>query len=161
MAFTREHDDPFKIQLQVEDSSFMGKYFLNTPGQGLALPFQEDPQIRLQKWGANLYTNPVLLENELFGMTRRLNRDDVERNDYQTAAAANGLQCMPIGASTAVPFVEESRATHPAWIYRDIEQPRWEHPWLNPIHGLEPNFPTLLQTRIIEKDSFETARMRK
>ena len=61
MSFTRFHDDPNRIKKQIDESSFAGRYMLNTPGQGMNLPFSEDPQIRLQKWGANLQTNTVNL----------------------------------------------------------------------------------------------------
>ena len=54
MAFTRFRDDPHRIQKQLEESTYVGRYTLNTPGQGMDLPFNEDPHIRLQKWGAKL-----------------------------------------------------------------------------------------------------------
>ena len=43
MSFTRFHDDPNRIKKQVEESSAVGNYSLNTPGQGTDLPFMEDP----------------------------------------------------------------------------------------------------------------------
>ena len=70
MAFTRFHDDSARIKKQVEESSFVGRYMLNTPGPGDNLPFFEDPQLRLQKWGANLKTNTVNMESDLLGLTR-------------------------------------------------------------------------------------------
>ena len=39
MSFTRFYDDPIRIRNQVESSSYAGRYALNTPGQGLQLPF--------------------------------------------------------------------------------------------------------------------------
>ena len=50
MSFTRFHDDPNRIKKQVEESITGCNYMLNTPGQGIDLPFFEDPQLRLQKW---------------------------------------------------------------------------------------------------------------
>ena len=64
MSFTRFHDDPNRIKKQVNESSFAGRYALNTPGQGIDLPFSEDPQMRLQRWGANLRDNTVALESD-------------------------------------------------------------------------------------------------
>ena len=75
MSFTRFHDDPARIKKQLEQTTFLGRYMLDCPGPGNNLPFWEDPQIRMQKWGANLRDNTVNLESDLFGMTRRLNRD--------------------------------------------------------------------------------------
>lgn len=153
MAFTRFHDDPYRIKKQVEESSFAGRYYLGTPGQGMDLPFYEDPQMRLQGWGANLRTNSVLLEGDLFGMTRKLNRDLITENNYKKHA----VHTSTIDYRNAKPFVEESRATHPAWMYKDLEQARWEAPHLNPLNGLEKAFNENIQTRILEKDYYSPA----
>lgn len=150
MAFTRFHDDPYRIKKQLEESSFAGRYQLNTPGQGMNLPFMEDPNMRLQKWGANRTTNTVNLESDLFGMTRKTNRDLITLNDYKK----NAVVASSVTYATETPFVEESRASHPAWMYKDLEQPRWESPFLNPLNGLEKNFNTNVQTRILAKDYF-------
>ena len=39
------------------------------------MPFFEDPNVRLQQWGANLHNNTVEFESELRGLKRPLNRD--------------------------------------------------------------------------------------
>ncbi len=152
MSFTRFHDDPARIQKQIDESSFVGRYMLNTPGQGTELPYLEDPQIRLQRWGANLMTNSINLESDLFGLSRPLNRDVVENNDYKLFTASSN----PKTYSNLQPFVNESRASHPAWMYKDLEQTRWETPLLNPLANLEKQFHHNIQTRIIEKDNFTT-----
>lgn len=153
MAFTRFHDDPVRIQKRLQESTFAGRYQLNTPGQGMNLPFVEDPNIRLQKWGANLRDNTVQFESELFGLTRPLNRDLIDINSY-----SNNQTEMTIAPSSyysqETPFVEESRASHPAWMYRDLEQSKWETPFLNPLAYLEKPFHENIQTRILEKDYF-------
>jgi hypothetical protein len=150
MAFTRFHDDPNRIQKRLEESTFIGRYRLNMPGQGLDLPFMEDPNIRLQHWGANMRTNTVALESDLFGLSRRLNRDLVDINDHTRHAVATGSQSY----RSSQPFIEESRASHPAWMYKDLEQTRWENPILNPQNGIELDFQHNIQTRILEKDAF-------
>jgi len=150
MAFTRFHDDNARIKKQLEESTFSGRYMLNTPGPGEKLPFFEDPQLRLQKWGANLKTNTVNMESDLFGLTRPLNRDLVDENNYKQYAARTGV----VSYANKQPFVEESRASHPAWMYKDLEQTRWENPFLNPLNGLEKGFNENIQTRILEKDYF-------
>ena len=150
MSFTRFHDDPNRIKKQIDESSFTGRYMLNTPGPGMDLPFYEDPHMRLQKWGANLQTNTVNLESDLRGLSRTQNRDNITLNQhtkYQTSSSKPNYR-------TEQPFVEESRASHPAWMYKDLEQTRWEQPLLNPLNGLDKHFDENIQTRIIEKDNF-------
>lgn len=147
MSFTRFHDDPNRIKKQVNESSFAGRYALNTPGQGIDLPFSEDPQMRLQRWGANLRDNTVALESDLFGLTRPLNRDLVDENNYKT----HSVTTTAYSFKNESPFVQESRASHPAWTYKDLEHSRWERPYLNPLNGLEKGFHENIQTRILEK----------
>jgi len=151
MSFTRFHDDPNRIKKQNEESSFTGRYMLNTPGPGVDLPFVADPHLRLQKWGANLQTNTVNLESDLRGLTRKQNRDNVSLNQYNQQQVSSS---RPTYRETD-PFVEESRASHPAWIYKDLEQTRWEQPFLNPLNGLDKHFEENVQTRILEKDHFK------
>jgi hypothetical protein len=135
-------------------SSFAERYYLDTPGPGINLPFFQDPQLRLQHWGANLQTNTVGVENDLFGMTRKLDRDS-ELNNYKSHAASSSMPSYP----SADPTVEESRASHPAWSYRSLEHPRWEEPWINPQANLEKKFQNNIQTRILEKDYHKTTVM--
>ena len=149
MAFTRYHDDPVRINKYLEESTFSGRYFLNTPGAGLQLPFQEEPQLRLQRWGANLMTDTTNLESDLFGLGRKLTHDYDVTYKQQTVSNPTTL-----GFVSQQPFVEESRATHPSWMYRDLEQPRWEVPFINPQAHLEKEFHSNLHTRILEKDNF-------
>ena len=120
MSFTRFHDDPVRIQKQLEESTFLGRYQLNKPGPGTNMPFFEDPSVRLQGWGANLHNNTVEFESELRGLKRTLNRDLLHENNYKNSVTPT----YPQSFSNMSPFVEESRATHPAWMYRDLEQPK-------------------------------------
>ena len=152
MSFTRFHDDPHRIKKQNEESSFAGRYMLNVPGPGENLPFIEDAQIRLQRWGANLQNNTVDLDGDLRGLTRRLNRDLTHENDYKKQS----VYSAPKYYHSNEPFIQESRASHPAWIYKDLEQTRWETPLLNPLNGLEKGFHENIQTRILEKDNHIT-----
>jgi hypothetical protein len=150
MAFTRFHDDPHRIKKQIQESSFLGRYMLNKPGNGIDLPFPEDPQVRLQGWGSNLRSNTINLESDLRGLTRQLNRDLVDVNDYKQ----NSTSSSHVSYRTAEPFVQESRATHPAWMYKDLDHTRWENPLLNPLDRIEKVFHDNIQTRILEKDYF-------
>jgi hypothetical protein len=99
MAFTRFHDDPLRIQKQVDESTFSGRYMLNTPGQGIHMPFQGDAQLRLQRWGANITTNIIPLESDFRGLSRPLCRDDPDLNDYEKCPefkVANEINCKII-----------------------------------------------------------------
>jgi hypothetical protein len=151
MSFTRFHDDDLRIEKQLEQQTFIGRYQLDVPGPGATMPFQDDAQLRMQKWGANLQTNSVNLESDLMGLTRRIGRDDVDQQDYKK----NAVQSQAISYPTTKPFVEESRASHPAWMYRDLEHPKWEEPIVNPQSNLEKPFHDNIQTRILEKDYYK------
>jgi hypothetical protein len=150
MAFTRFHDDPARIRKTLEESTYAEGYYLNTPGMGVNMPLQSDPQIRLQGWGANLCTNAIHVESDFRGLTRRLNKDLVEENNYFKHQAESDMFIY----DTAHPMIDESRATHPAWMYRDVEHKRWEHPWINPQDNFERVFPWNVQTRILERDNY-------
>jgi hypothetical protein len=151
MSFTRFHDDPARIKKSLEESTYAGRYAINMPGPGDQLPFINDPQIILQQWGSNLMTNTVNVESDLRGMTRKLNRDLVDSNDYRKNAASTKSVAYPQYGGT---IINESRATHPSWIYRNVETVRWETPLLDPQAHTEKEFHTNIQTRILEKDYF-------
>ena len=153
MSFTSFRNDPARIKQELEQSTMTGRYQLNTPGNGINMPFQEDPQLRLQKWGANLRTNIMDIDNDLRGSTRPINRDLLEINDYKTKIPASNTMLYP----SAQPFIEESRASHPAWMYRDFELKRWEYPFINhqSQSATEPAFQWNIQTRILEKDYYQ------
>lgn len=147
--FTSIRNDPIRIQKEMQISSLPGRYALETPGPGKDLPFMEDTQVRLQYWGANRGTEMTNVESDLLGLSRRLNRDHIEDNDYQKfKVQTQPVKCFRIQE----PYVLESRASHPSWYYRDLEQSRWEQPWLNPQTNLEIPFHNNLHTRILEKD---------
>lgn len=151
MSLTRFHDDPVRVQKQTEDSSYMGKYFLNTPGNGSHMAFQEDPHIRLQRWGANLLGNSMNVESDLRGLTRRLNHDSINENSY-TMNRSN--YSSPVYPDSRDLTVDETRSSNPAWLLRGIEIPRWEQPILNPQANLEKHFYDNIQTRLLEKDNY-------
>jgi hypothetical protein len=150
--FTSVRNDPIRLEKQVESSSFPGRYALEMPGPGLDLPFMEDTQVRLQSWGANRGRDMVNLESDLIGLTRTLTRDDIEKNNYKKSEVpSQPVSCFRIQE----PFVLETRASHPAWTYRSLEQNRWEEPLLNPQANLDIPFYNNIQTRILEKDHYQ------
>lgn len=156
MSLTRFNDDPARMQKQIEESIYAGNYALSTPGQGTALPFVEDPYIRLQGWGANLMTNARDIEARLWGVDGKLSRHYALGDD----SAAVGSSTLPLldtqrrEYTSVAPFVEQSRASCPAWMFKDQDHTRWETPFLNPQANLEIPFFNNVQTRIIEKDSY-------
>jgi len=115
----------------------------------------EDPYIRIQKWGGNLRTNSINLESELLGVGRHANRDcpgqDNFRNFHVSSDKIEYPQCKSL-------FTEQSRATNPAWWYRDVEQTEWAHLPLNPQENTCFPFHNNLNTRILEKDYFTPKR---
>jgi hypothetical protein len=147
MAFTRFHDDPARIKKHLQESTGLGRYQLDAPGPGLNLPFFEDPQIRLQGWGANLRTNTIELETDLKGISRKLTHDIV---DYKSKAPYSSAREY----STLPSFVDESRATHPAWTFRDLEQTRWNYSFHDVQGKTEIPFINNESTRILEKKNY-------
>jgi hypothetical protein len=149
MSFTRFHDDPARIEKGLEQSTFAGRYQLDTPGPGVKLPYIADPQMRIQKWGANLATDTTNLESELFCLGRKLSH-----NYDETYLQPKLFQGSRVSYPTSNEHVLESRASHPAWMFRDLEQTRWEVPFINPLANVEKTFSDNVSTRIQAKDAF-------
>lgn len=150
MSFTRFRDDDARVQEQLYNLTYTGRYQINTPGPGSNIPFMEDPHMRLEKYGANLRTNKIGIDSDLKGLTRKLNRDLLEENDYKK----NEVDTYVKTHSKSSPFVEESRASHPAWTYKDLEQSRWEIPFINPQANIEQPFNFNVNSRVLAKDNF-------
>jgi hypothetical protein len=149
MSFTRFHDDPARIKKGLEQSTYAGIYRLTTPGQGMDLPFASEPQMRLTEWGANFCTNSVNVESDLRGLSRKLNKDLLVENNYKNFEQVPNVPTY----RSENPFIEESRASHPAWMYKDLEQTRWETPLINPQDRVFIPFQHDIQTRILEKNN--------
>jgi hypothetical protein len=108
----------------------------------------EDSQIRMQRWGANMWSDSTNLESEFRGLGRPLDHDV---QTYKDVAIHNGYQ---INFPSSDVHVDESRVSHPAWMFRDLEQTRWEVPIINrQAHAISP-FDTPIQTRILAKDNY-------
>jgi len=148
MSFTRFHDDPCRIQKELQESTGPGRYMLDMPGNGTTPCFMEDPFIRLQKWGANLQTNTVNLESALLGMNTPLGRDyPSQRKQYPASKAVTYPSCQP--------FTDQPRTTHPAWNTRGVEQNRFNILPLDPQENVHLPFQNNLNTRLIERDNFK------
>ena len=152
MAFTSIKNEPCRIRKQMQEMTDQGRYMNNVPGPGADVCFFEDPQLRLQKWGANLCTNSINLESDLLGLNRNLNRDCIKENNY----LIHQTKSSRIKYSTCLPSTEESRAIMPAWTVLDMEQNRWDYLPLNPQENVCYPFQNNLSTRVLEKDYYKT-----
>jgi hypothetical protein len=150
MAFTRFHDDPCRIKKQLQESTDIGRWILNVPGQGSKPDYMNDPHIRLQKWGGNLRTNVVNIDSDLKGLTRELTRDCIEKNDYHINQVSNRTVSYPENNTST----EQSRAIMPAWTARDLEQTQWGILPLDPQENVCFPFEQNLNTRLTQKDNF-------
>lgn len=155
MSFTRFYDDPARIKKQLQQSTDVGRYHLNVPGQGDKPVYMEDPCIRSQLWAGNIMTNTVDIETELRGLSRRLNKDTPDNNHLASGASVasrtNEMIQYPTRGGSAV---EQTRATHPAWMLRDVEQDNWKMLHFDPQDNVFMPFNNNLNTRILEKDHF-------
>jgi hypothetical protein len=115
----------------------------------------EDPQIRIQKWGANLRTNTINLESELLGVNRQISRDCLGKDNYTKYNVKSEAIQYPTCSGL---YTEESRATNPAWWYREVEQSNSYYLPLNPQENTCFPFENNLNTRILEKDYFTPKR---
>jgi hypothetical protein len=155
MACTRFFYDPCRTKKQLQQATDPGRWILNVPGNGDSPCYMEDPQIIPQKWGANLRTNTINLESDLKGVNRHLSRDCLGKDEYQKYDVPNQAIKYPTCVKLTT---EQSRATNPAWWYRDLEQTDWSYPPLNPQVNTCLPFQNNLSTRILEKDYYTPKR---
>ena len=155
MACTRFFYDPCRTKKQLQQATGPGRYILDVPGNGANPCYIEDPQIIIQKWGANLRTNTINLESDLMGVNKPLSIDCLGKDNYQSYNVPNQAIQYP---SCNNLYTEQSRATNPAWWYRDLEQVDWYYPPLNPQENTCFPFEANLSTRILEKDYFTPKR---
>lgn len=151
MSFTRFHDDPNRIRKQLQESTDQGRWVLDVPGNGAKPYYMSDPYIRSQTWSGNLRTNPVNIESDLKGLSRSLNNDCINVNDYQKNAAYSSAVSYP----TYGEVTQQPRATHPAWEIKDLEQTKWDYLPLNPQENTCMPFQNNLNTRMLEKDYYQ------
>lgn len=127
MSFTRFNYDNARVSKQLQESTGPGRWVLNTPGQGLTPFYYEDPQVRLQKHGGNLHLNPIDISSDLQGRNTKLNRDNVNvlQNMKHYTKEKQNFPNMKA-------YTNETRVTHPVFVYRNKESTRWEYPLLDP-----------------------------
>jgi hypothetical protein len=89
------------------------------------------------------------------GVNKPLSRDCLGKDNYHKYNVSNQEIQYPTCNNL---YTEQSRATNPAWWYRDLEQVDWYYPPLNPQENTCFPFQNNLSTRILEKDCFQTKR---
>lgn len=155
MAQTSIRSEPARIRKELEMSTYASRYQLNVAGPGDRINFFEDPQIRLQKYGANARTNTIGVENDLMSRNRLISRDYINDTYEKNKAVSE-----PLSYGSKKSFILESRASNPAWSYRGMDHnqhyQRFEEPWLNPQADLEKKFQNNIQTRLQAKSISET-----
>ncbi len=155
MAFTRYKYDNCRNEKYLEEATGIGRYMLNKPGNGNSPMFINDPQIRVQGWGANLRGvingHPIDIENELFNKNNKYkkydltykNRINIKNNSYKISYPEHTQE-----------VTQQSRVTHPAWAYRTLEHNNMDYLFLNPQENVCMHFHNNLNTRIIERDNY-------
>lgn len=155
MAFTRFNYDDARTMKLLQESTGPGRYALNTPGQGADLPFYEDPHIRLQGWGANLMGvhngHAIDIASDLDGRSRR-NEKYNDKTFYPTAGRANVYKNT---YATMKAYTDETRSSHPSWMYRDLEQKRWETPFEDPQAPIQKEARNMNSSRVLVKAAYE------
>ena len=155
MAFCRYNYDDCRTKKKLQESTGPGRYILNVPGNGSKPCFYNDPQIRMQKWGANLQSvingAPIDIDSDLTGRTRKLTKYNSNKNFPNSGVPITQKVEYPICKDA---LTDESRATHPAWEYRALPQNR-EYPlFFNPQENVCLRFNNNLNTRLLERDNF-------
>lgn len=151
MACTRFNYDDARTSKKLQESTGPGRYLLDTPGFGENPYYFEEAQTRLQSWGGNLRSmpngnHPIDIDSELVGLNMKSSKSDCYKYNSNFKTQENTY-------TTSSFNIDETRASHPAFLYRDLEQTRWEHPLVNPQKNLEIPFDSYLNsTHVYNKD---------
>ena len=153
MAFTRFKYDDSRTMKELQQSTDPGRWTLNVPGNGTKPHYMEDPNIRIQKWGGNLMTNHVDIENTLWGITMNNNRDYLDQSQYKKYVKPSEKIYYPKNSDL---YVDQSRSTDPAWEYRNMEINNWLEPlpYVEPVQMI-PHQSHQINSRNLEKDAYE------
>ena len=161
MAFTRFHDDPCRIQKYLEESTNVGNYNINVPGNGLTPDFVNDPHLRMQKWGGNLSQNKTDLESDLRNITRQLNRDTLSENNYANYINTNNIYNQNTYPINNKEITHQPRATDPAWTLRELNYltevnvpNNFNYLHMDPQENICIPFHNNISSRIVEKDYY-------
>lgn len=153
MSFTRFHDDPARVKKANIETSAINDYVFNVPGNlsGARSHFYEDPRIRLQKTGMGQHTNMIGVESMLRNQNRPLVRDNAELHTYEKYNVPH-KQIYSVENNNNI--TSESRASHPAFEYRELAQHRPHVLLHDPQRHVFRPFEHNLDTNILEKDYY-------
>lgn len=149
MASTRISNDPIRIRKSLQQVKDQAQYQLNVPGNGVNMPLEMDPHLRLQKWGANFAPEFIDIENKLFTLDRQLVRGCLKSQIYTP------IDYTKINYDTRDSSVKVNNLENPAWNLRDRENSYM----FDIVHESQENkfsipFDNNLGTRLHEKDLF-------
>ena len=119
----------------------------------------------MQKWGGNLSANKTDLESELFILHRKLNRDSIKENNYVDYLNNNNIYYQNNTNTNSNEITGQSRATHPAWLYREINNfnkekdeyyipNNFKYLHLNPQENIVIPFHNNISSRMLQKDYY-------
>jgi hypothetical protein len=157
MAFTRAYDDKDRVNMFLEQDVNNLKYMVNVPGNGTTPSYIVDPQIRLQKFGANISENMVDINSGLKGMNKTLSRDGFQQNNGRAGNSEpfNNDYMKYNFPTISSAITDQPRATEPAWALRGLEQNNWDYLHSNPQNNTERMFENNTSSRILEKDNYD------
>jgi hypothetical protein len=152
MSFTRFNYDDARTIKKLQESTGPGRYVMNTPGSGNNPLFIDDPHIRMQKWGAN---NRYVFNGSLIDIDNDLRNSKCVLKKYDTCQKKNISSYKITYPEKKNTFTEQSRATHPSWKYRDLEQSNKYPLFMNPQENVCFHFHNNLNTRLLERDNYK------
>lgn len=157
--FTRYNYDDCRTEKKLQQSTGPGRYRLNMPGNGPTPFYVSNPYVRMQGWGGNLCANSIDLESELKGYTHPICKNTVyDTPQYRFHKEEHPLLWCPLDTNANPKTrieTDESRASVPAWQFRDANQSRTEYLPLNPQDAAIVPFEINVQNRILEKEYYK------
>jgi hypothetical protein len=133
---------------KLQESTDSGRWILDVPGNGENPVYMNDPQIRPQKWAGNKWDNQVDLESKLWNVDTILSKS---RMIHKKPMPDNQPIQYPSSSSLTT---EQSRATLPAFLFRELPQQKYAYLPINPQANVCYPFENNISTRILSKDYF-------
>ena len=154
MSFTSFKYDAARVKDRLNRATKKGRYYLNVPGPLKSSCYMEDPQIRLQGFGANNMSvnggHPIDIDSDLSGRGRILKKGCSDQahpfKKLVTTEKVKYDNCNSFGP-------DQTRTTHPARNYRALEQSLIQPLYLNPQENVCFHFHNNINTRLLERDN--------
>tara|TARA_B100001093_G_scaffold518355_1_gene602886 strand:- start:1830 stop:2318 length:489 start_codon:yes stop_codon:yes gene_type:complete len=153
MAFTRFNYDDARVKKNLQQATGPGRYILDKPGWGAKPGIFNDPQMRINTWGANLtkdFDHLIDVETLLWNKDTKLSKYNCNYKFVKQMNKSSTGHQFPVYNK---PVTDESRATHPAFQYRDLQQHQPTPLFFNPQQNIDLRFPNNVNTRLIERDN--------